>query len=78
MDEEKEEKQDEGRRKRRPGMSADIPVPVLPVPEEVEGPRGGPGRKGVDAGPPCNGGRHESLLPPVSRPPCLIPLKLLL
>ena len=41
----------EGRRKRRPGLSADIPVSVLPVPTQEEGPEGKPGRRGGDAGP---------------------------
>ena len=75
--EEEEEEKDIGRRKSRPGLSADIPVPVLPVPAEVEGLGGGPGRKGRYAGPPFDGG-HASLLPPVSLAPCLLPLQLLL
>ena len=53
-------------------------VAVPSVPAEEEGPGGGPGKKGGDAGPPCGEGGHDSLLPPVSLAPCLLPLQLLL
>ena len=41
VEEEEEQKYDEGRRKRRTGLSADIPVAVLSIPAEEERPGGG-------------------------------------
>ena len=78
VEEEEEQKYDEGRRKRRTGLSADIPVAVLSIPAEGERPGGGHGIKGGDARPPCGEGGHDILLPSGSLPSCLFPLQFLL
>ena len=43
------------------------------LPAEEEGPRGGPGRRVMQAGSSCGGRGHGCLLPPVPLPSCLPP-----